>query len=108
MKIILAYKVEINPNNKQKTALLRHAGAARWAFNFGLRRKIESYETTGKFLSAMDLHKELVSLKKKSVEDGGVPWMYKVSKCAPQEALRNLDRAFDNFFRRCTVYLFIV
>lgn len=101
MKIILAYKVEINPNNKQKTALLRHAGAARWAFNFGLRRKIESYETTGKFLSAMDLHKELVSLKKKSVEDGGVPWMYKVSKCAPQEALRNLDRAFDNFFRRC-------
>jgi putative transposase len=26
--------------------------------------------------------------------------MYEVSKCAPQEALRNLDRAFDNFFRR--------
>jgi putative transposase len=27
--------------------------------------------------------------------------MYEVSKCAPQEALRNLDRAFDNFFRKC-------
>ena len=26
--------------------------------------------------------------------------MYEVSKCAPQEALRNLDRAFDHFFRR--------
>ncbi len=26
--------------------------------------------------------------------------MYKVSKCAPQEALRNLDRAFAHFFRR--------
>src|SRR5258707_871913 len=26
--------------------------------------------------------------------------MYAVSKCAPQEALRNLDRAFDGFFRR--------
>ena len=26
--------------------------------------------------------------------------MYEVSKCAPQEALRNLDRAFANYFRR--------
>jgi putative transposase len=26
--------------------------------------------------------------------------MYEVSKCAPQEALRNLQKAFDNFFRR--------
>jgi putative transposase len=24
--------------------------------------------------------------------------MYEVSKCAPQEALRDLDRAFKNFF----------
>ncbi len=29
--------------------------------------------------------------------------MYTVSKCAPQEALRNLDAAFKNFFRRCTL-----
>ena len=27
-------------------------------------------------------------------------WMYEVSKCAPQEALRNLDKAFNHFFRR--------
>ncbi|MHA2406688.1 MAG: RNA-guided endonuclease TnpB family protein, partial [Candidatus Hermodarchaeia archaeon] len=26
--------------------------------------------------------------------------MYEVSKCAPQEALRNLDQAFNHFFRR--------
>jgi putative transposase len=26
--------------------------------------------------------------------------MYEVSKCASQEALRNLDRAFTNFYRR--------
>lgn len=28
-------------------------------------------------------------------------WMYECSKCSPQEALRNLDKAFDNFFRKC-------
>lgn len=27
------------------------------------------------------------------------PWLYEVSKCAPQEALRDLDRAVKNFFR---------
>src|SRR5258708_12169291 len=43
----------------------------------------------------MGLHRELNTLKKTEV-----PWMYEVSKCAPQEALRNLDRAFDGFFRR--------
>src|SRR5262249_39451979 len=31
------------------------------------------------------------------------PWMYEVSKCAPQEALRNLDNAFAHFFRRVTL-----
>ena len=101
MKILRAYKTELDPNNEQKTALLRHAGAARWAFNFGLRRKMESYKVTGKSPSAIALHRELNVLKKKSIEDGGVPWLYEVSKCAPQEALRNLDRAYANFFRRC-------
>jgi transposase len=27
-------------------------------------------------------------------------WMYQVSKCAPQEALRNVDKAYDHFFRK--------
>src|SRR5258707_14542056 len=43
----------------------------------------------------MDLHRELNALKQTAV-----PWLYAVSKCAPQEALRNLDRAFAGFFRR--------
>src|SRR5262249_12636938 len=30
-----------------------------------------------------------------------VPWIYEVSKCAPQEALRNLDHAFAQFFGLC-------
>ena len=101
MKIIRAYKTELDPSNKQRTVLVRHAGAARWAYNFGLRRKIESFKETGKSPSAIDLHRELNLLKKKPSQEGGVPWMYSLSKCAPQEALRHLDRAFSHFFRRC-------
>ena len=91
-----AYKTELALNNEQITACKRHAGAARWAYNWGLTRKQETYRTTGTSPSAIELHRELNALKPTRL-----PWMYAVSKCAPQEALRNLDTAFAHFFRRC-------
>jgi putative transposase len=101
VKILRAYKTELDPTVSQTDQLLQHAGCARWAYNWGLRRKIESYEKTRKSPSWVDLNRELNALKKLPVEAGGIPWMYESSKCAPQEALRNLDRAFEGFFRRC-------
>jgi putative transposase len=95
-----AYKTELDPNQKTRTLLLQHAGARRWAYNWGLRRKIEEYGQTGRSPNAQRLHLELNRLKKRGPAEGGVPWMYEVSKCAPQEALRDLDEAFEHFFRR--------
>lgn len=96
-----SYRTELDLTNKQRTACLQHAGATRVAYNWGLNQKIEAYKATGKSPSAIDLHRELNILKKTPKADGGFPWMYEVSKAAPQEALRNLDRAFQGFFRRC-------
>jgi putative transposase len=90
-----AYKTELDLNNGQVTACKKHAGAARWAYNWGLSRKQEAYRATGTSPSAIDLHRELNALKQTDL-----PWMYEVSTCAPQEALRNLDNAFAHFFRR--------
>jgi len=95
-----AYRTPLDPNHALRTRLLKHAGAKRWAYNWGLRRKIEDYERSGKSPGAPELHRELNRLKKAEASEGGVPWMYEVSKSAPQEALRDLDRAFQNFFRR--------
>ena len=100
-QVLKAYKTELDPTFKQVELLIQHAGCARWAYNWGLRKKIESYKETGKVPSAIDLHRELTALKKLPVEKGGVPWMYESSKCVPQEKLRDLDRAYKNFFRRC-------
>lgn len=94
MKINRAYKTELRLNNKQKTLCFKSAGIARFAYNWGLRQKIDLYKSTGKSPSAIDLHRKLNTLKKSDY-----PWMYEVSKCAPQESLRNLDTAFRNFFR---------
>ena len=95
MLILRAYQTELDLNHVQKTACIRHAGAARWAYNWGLARKMEAYRNSKKVPTAIDLHRELNRLKKSELS-----WMYEVSKCAPQEALRNLDQAYTNFFRR--------
>ena len=95
MKVLRAFKTELDLNNAQKTACARHAGAARYAYNWGLARKKEAFANGEKTPSAIDLHHELNALKKTEL-----PWMYEVSKCAPQEALRDLDHAFAHFFRR--------
>ncbi len=94
MKINNAYKVEINPNNKQRTLLKKSVGVARFAYNWGLNERIELYKLEKKTLSAIDQHKILNSIKKEQF-----PWMYDVSKCCAQEALRDLEKAYENFFR---------
>ena len=48
MKVQRGYKTEINPNDKQKTLLLKNAGAARWAYNYGLSQKKAALEAKTK------------------------------------------------------------
>ena len=92
MLIQRGYKTEISPNNKQKTLLAKNAGAARFAFNWALNRIKEGISKP----NAIQLHKEWNVWKKENIN-----WWKQVSKCSPQEALRNCDTAFNNFFRRC-------
>jgi putative transposase len=98
MTIVRAYKTELDLNNAHVTAYKRHAGAARFAYTWALQRKQHAYTATTHSPSAVDLHRELNALKRTDL-----PWLYAVSTCAPQEALRNLDAAFAQFLRRCTL-----
>ncbi len=87
-----SFKTKLKVNNQQKTILAKHAGVARHAYNWGLATCISDYQETKKRPSAITLHKRLVA-EVKSIN----PWYYQVSKCAPQQALRDLERAFKNF-----------
>lgn len=93
LEVYKRYKTELKLNNKQRTACFAHVNAARFAYNWGLARRIDAYEKTSKQPNAITQHKELNLLKKTDY-----PWLYKVSKCAPQEALRDLDYAYKRFF----------
>lgn len=94
MKIHRSYRTELDPNNKQKTYLEKSFGVSRFAYNWGLDFAKKRYESGEKHPSAIELHKELCSRKKTEF-----PWMYEVSKIAPQNALRNLDKAYKRFFQ---------
>jgi putative transposase len=74
--------------------LFQHAGGARFAYNWGLAGRIELYETKKECTNAIEQHKLLNSLKSSEF-----PWMYESSKCVFQEALRDLDKSFKNFYR---------
>jgi len=92
-----AYRYELDPNSIQRSSLAQHAGVARFAYNWGLEQRIKQYKNNqgdDRFTDSMRQHKLLNSLKKDQF-----PWMYETSKCAPQEALRNLGQAFKNFYR---------
>ena len=95
MLINKAYKYEVQPTTGQLEKCWQHVGTARYVYNWGLGRRIKEYKETGKSSSAIDQHKQLNALKATEFL-----WMREVSKCAPQEALRDLDKAYKNFFRR--------
>ena len=97
MLINRAYRYELDPNNIQRSSLAQHAGVARFAYNWGLEQRIKQYKNNQgdeRFTDAMKQHKLLNNLKNDQFS-----WMYETSKCAPQEALRDLHRAFQNFYR---------
>ncbi len=91
-----AYRFALDPSPAQERALRSHAGAARFAWNWGLARCNQRYAAERKWYSAAELHK-LWNAQKKT--DPALGWWAENSKCAYQEAFRNLDRALRDFTR---------
>jgi putative transposase len=95
MLVNQAFRYELGPTSAQRAMLANHAGAARWAWNWGLSVRQKAWRRRRQPLTAVDLHRLLCRLKR----TGRYAWLYEVSKCAPQEALRDLDRAYANWWR---------
>jgi putative transposase len=94
--VVQAYRFALDPSPAQQRALVSHAGAARFAWNWGLARCQERYAAEGKWYSGAELHKLWNAAKK---ADPGLAWWGENSKCAYQESFRDLDRALREFTR---------
>ena len=88
------HKIKLDPTQEQAIYFARACGVARFAFNWALAAWKEEYEAGGKPNEAA-LRKRLNSIKATEF-----PWMMEVTKVAPQNAIKNLGTAFQNFFRR--------
>jgi putative transposase len=87
-----AFRFELSPNAAQRRALAQHIGAARFAYNWGLEMALKALEEGRKLPSAPELHKAWNAWKRENA-----PWWTEVSKCAPQEAFRDLEKALKNW-----------
>jgi putative transposase len=87
-------KVRLEFNNEKRSLAAQHAGTARYAYNWGLERSQKAYQTTQKRPTAVDLHKDWVIYKNTEAT-----WASSVSKCAPQEAFRHLNTAYQRAFK---------
>ena len=110
--MILGHTIELAPNNKQATYFNKACGVARLAYNWALSEWKKQYEQDKQYRddcldkgieidktklnspSQFKLRKQLNSIKKQQF-----PFMAQVTKCSPQEAIIQLGKAFDNFFK---------
>src|SRR5215472_16116322 len=90
----------MRPSKAQGPVLNRMAGARRFVWNWALRRWKDHYAATGQSISLKQLSTELTALKAQPA----TAWLNQVDSQALQQALKDLHRAFVNFFARRARY----
>jgi len=88
-----AFKFELDPNRAQRESLAKSVGAARFVYNWGLAESKRAFDVVGKRPRLSELRTQLVALKASEC-----PWLYEVSAHIGQQALVDLDGAFERFF----------
>ncbi len=90
--MILAHKIRLDPTWEQELYFRKAAGTARFVYNWGLAEWQRQYQA-GEKPTALNLKKTFNAIKRDQF-----PWVLEVTKCAPEGAFMNLDKAFKNFF----------
>ncbi len=98
MSMILAHKIRLDPTREQEVCFRKAVGTARFVYNWGLAEWQRRYQA-GEKSTALALKKTFNAIKRDQF-----PWVLEVTKCAPEGAFMNLDRAFKNFFNHKAKY----
>lgn len=91
-----SYKYRIYPNDEQKELLAKHFGCCRFVYNHFLATRKSAYESDKKTLSLFETQ-HMCSKMRKMDE---FIWLNEVYSHALQASLRNLDGAYQKFFRK--------
>ena len=90
------FKYRIYPNESQRDQIARTLGCCRFVYNRALDVKKSAYAKTGKTVSWAELSRMLPAWKR----NPETSWLAQVDSMALQQSIRDLDRAYKNFFRR--------
>lgn len=90
------FKYRIYPNACQREQISRTFGCCRFVYNRALDIKKSAYVKTGKTVSWAELSRMLPAWKR----NPDTSWLVQADSMALQQSIRDLDRAYKNFFRR--------
>ena len=96
MQKLQAFKYELMPNGEQQRTMRRFAGACRFVFNQGLALQKTRHDQGEKKLSYAALCKELTAWR----NGAETPWLNETPSQALQQSLKDLERAYSNFFAK--------
>ncbi len=94
-----AYKCRVYPTPEQEVFLNKHFGSVRFVYNRLLHARQEAYQNGGK-LSGRDA-KKLIPVWKRQAETA---WLKEVNSQSLQQALLDLEEAYQKFFKKQTSY----
>ncbi len=92
----LSFKYRIYPNATQRTTIAKTFGSCRWVYNHALAMRKKAYENGEKLTHINEYIKQIAVWKK----DEETCWLKDADSIALQQSLRDLDKAYRNFFRK--------
>jgi len=93
-----AYKYRIYPNKKQKEILAKTFGCCRFVYNYYLAKRIETYEENKETFTYVQCANDMKNLKAE------LEWLKDADSTALQSSLKDLDSAYQKFFKEHTGY----
>lgn len=96
MQRLQAFKFELVPNGEQQRNMRRFAGSCRFVYNKALAMQKAHFEAGGKFIGYVALAKELTAWRNGTE----TPWLKEAPVHPLQHALKDLERAYKNFFAK--------
>ncbi len=94
MQRLQAFRFELRPDGQQERQMRRFAGACRFVYNKALALQKANYEAVGTFVGYVAMAKHLTEWRNSSE----TPWLKEAPVHPLQHALKDLDRAYQNFF----------
>ena len=94
MQRLQAFKYELMPDGGQQRDMRRFAGSCRFVFNKALALQQAHYAEGKKKLSYADLCRQLTEWRKSEE----TPWLSETHSQPLQQTLKDLERAYKNFF----------